>query len=61
MINRHNRTDIILVGYKPDNEGARKLYSKAGFTEAGLASWGEIIAKYQLKKQLKYLFHNEFL
>lgn len=41
-----NRTDIIMLGYKPDNELAGKLYSKSGFTEEGLAPWGEMLGKY---------------
>jgi diamine N-acetyltransferase len=41
-----DRTDVIVLGYKPDNEQARKLYTKSGFREAGLAPWGEILAKY---------------
>lgn len=44
--NRADRTDVLVLGYKPENERARKLYSKAGFIEDGLAPWGEMIAKY---------------
>ncbi|CAM4496655.1 diamine N-acetyltransferase [Paenibacillus endophyticus] len=41
-----NRTDIIMLGYKPENEQARRFYAKLGFREEGLSPWGEIIAKY---------------
>ncbi|NEU25648.1 GNAT family N-acetyltransferase [Paenibacillus polymyxa] len=43
-----DRTDIIMIGYKPDNELARKLYEKAGFREEGISPWGEMLAKYRL-------------
>jgi len=42
---RKDRTDVLL-GYKPENQQAKRLYSKAGFIEEGLAPWGEMIAKY---------------
>jgi len=44
--NRSDRTDVLVLGYKPENERARRLYSKAGFIEDGMAPWGEMIAKY---------------
>lgn len=43
---RTNRTDVIMLGYHPDNEQARKLYAKSGFKELELASWGEMLAVY---------------
>jgi diamine N-acetyltransferase len=46
---REDRTEIILLGYNPDNEHARKLYKKVGFKEVGIASWGEMIAKYSIR------------
>ncbi|GJM68646.1 spermidine acetyltransferase [Paenibacillus macerans] len=45
--NRQDRTDVLILGYKPENERARRLYLKAGFVEDGLAPWGEVIAKYR--------------
>jgi len=44
--NQDDRSDVIWLGYKPNNNEARKLYEKVGFQEVGLAPWGEIIAKY---------------
>lgn len=41
-----DRTDVILLGCNPDNDGARVFFSKAGFKEVGLAPWGEMLAKY---------------
>ncbi|UPW84469.1 N-acetyltransferase [Lysinibacillus sp. Ag94] len=43
---RDDRTDVILLGYHPDNEQARKLYASMGFKESGMAPWGEMLAKY---------------
>lgn len=43
---RDDRTDVILLGYQPDNEQARKLYASMGFKESGMAPWGEMLAKY---------------
>lgn len=43
---RTNRTDVIMLGYHPDNEQARKLYAKSGFKELRLAPWGEVLAVY---------------
>lgn len=44
--NRKERTDVIMLGYQPDNENARMLYAKVGFVEQGIAPWGEMLAKY---------------
>ncbi|MCR8656660.1 GNAT family N-acetyltransferase [Paenibacillus endoradicis] len=44
--NKEDRTDVIWLGYKPNNEDAKKFYKKVGFQEVGLAPWGELIAKY---------------
>lgn len=43
---REDRTDVIMLGYQPNNENARKLYAKVGFVEEGIAPWGEMLAKY---------------
>ncbi|MGO4346606.1 GNAT family N-acetyltransferase [Paenibacillus sp. MCAF9] len=48
--NASDRTDVIVLGYKPENERARKLYSKAGFKEECYAPWGEVLAKYSFKQ-----------
>lgn len=45
--NSKDRTDLLILGYRPENERAKRLYSKAGFIEEGLAPWGEMIAKYK--------------
>ncbi|WP_418026455.1 GNAT family N-acetyltransferase [Paenibacillus sp. JJ1722] len=47
--NREDRTDIIVLGYNPENEPAKKLYMRAGFKEEGIAPWGEMIAKYKFE------------
>ena len=44
--NANDRTSIVMLGYKPDNERAKKLYAKTGFKEEGMAPWGEMLAKY---------------
>ncbi|UNK16946.1 GNAT family N-acetyltransferase [Paenibacillus sp. N3/727] len=44
-----NRTEVIMIGYNPDNEGARRLYKSVGFEEMGLAPWGEELARYTFK------------
>ncbi|PWV94496.1 diamine N-acetyltransferase [Paenibacillus cellulosilyticus] len=44
-----DRTDVIHVGYKPNNESAQNLYARVGFIEAGIAPWGEMIATYRFK------------
>ncbi|GIQ71409.1 GNAT family N-acetyltransferase [Xylanibacillus composti] len=41
-----DRKDVLLLGYKPDNEQAKNLYEKVGFQEIGIAPWGEMLAKY---------------
>jgi len=46
---QEDRTDVIWLGYQPDNEQARKLYASVGFKEAGMAPRGEMLAKYSLK------------
>ncbi|WP_037291042.1 GNAT family N-acetyltransferase [Saccharibacillus sacchari] len=48
---RPDRTSLIRLGYHPDNEAARRLYAKVGFTEEGLAPWGEMIAAYPLTEK----------
>lgn len=35
--NANDRTSIVMLGYKPDNEHAKKLYAKTGFKEEGMA------------------------
>lgn len=39
---------LIMIGYNPENEGARKTYTKAGFKETEIATWGEQLAKLEL-------------
>ncbi|MGG0815825.1 GNAT family N-acetyltransferase [Paenibacillus alvei] len=48
IANRDDRTDVICIGYHPDNEAARKLYASVGFNEVGIAEWGEMLARYSL-------------
>lgn len=43
---KDDRTDILMLGYNPENDSARKFYEKVGFQEVGLAPWGEILVKY---------------
>ncbi|WP_442600696.1 GNAT family N-acetyltransferase [Paenibacillus sp. KN14-4R] len=45
---RNDRSDLLFIGYAPENEQAKKLYAKVGFTEVGIMEWsgGEMIAKY---------------
>lgn len=38
---------VIMVGNKPDNNGAASLYKSVGFIEAGQAPWGESLARYE--------------
>lgn len=47
--NSGDYTDVIVLGYSPENEPAKRLYLKAGFVEQGLAPWGEMIATYKLE------------
>jgi diamine N-acetyltransferase len=50
-IRRMNTNDIpfIMIGYNPENEGARAVYKKAGFVETEIAPWGEQIAAFKLE------------
>ncbi|WP_376748016.1 GNAT family N-acetyltransferase [Lysinibacillus boronitolerans] len=44
---RNDCTDVIWLGYQPENELARRLYASVGFKEeVGMAPWGEMLAKY---------------
>lgn len=43
---RNDCTDVIWLGYQPENELARRLYASVGFEEVGMAPWGEMLAKY---------------
>lgn len=36
----------IMIGYHPENAGAKLTYRKAGFVETELAPWGEQLARY---------------
>jgi diamine N-acetyltransferase len=49
-IKDQNITNIscIMIGYHPENQGARQTYIKAGFIEKEMAPWGEKLAKYEL-------------
>lgn len=49
-IKQRNDTGIplIMIGYHPENEGARYTYKKAGFVETEMAPWGEQLAEYKL-------------
>ncbi|WP_081735354.1 GNAT family N-acetyltransferase [Paenibacillus gorillae] len=42
-----DRTDVIRIGYHPYNEGARRLYQRAGFEIEGIAPWGEELAVFR--------------
>lgn len=44
----HTQIPFIMIGYQPENVGARNTYKKAGFIETELAPWGEQLAKYEL-------------
>lgn len=44
----HRQITCIMIGYQPDNDGARFTYKKAGFVEQEMAPWGEQLAKYDL-------------
>ncbi|WP_442599588.1 GNAT family N-acetyltransferase [Neobacillus sp. D3-1R] len=39
---------VIMIGYHPENAGARYTYKKAGFIETEIAPWGEQLAQYKL-------------
>ena len=43
---KNDRTDILMLGYDPENIHAGKFYENLGFQSVGLAPWGEILAKY---------------
>lgn len=43
---RDDCTDVIWLGYQLENEQGRRLYASVGFEEVGMASWGEMLAKY---------------
>ena len=45
---QEDRTDVLMIGYEPHNEQARRLYTKLGFVELGIMPWsmGEVVAKY---------------
>jgi diamine N-acetyltransferase len=45
-----NSTEIpcIMIGYHPDNLGAKYTYKKAGFMETEKAPWGEQLARFTL-------------
>lgn len=49
-IKRENtdRIPTIMIGYHPENEGARKTYKNAGFVETEIAPWGEQLAAFKL-------------
>ncbi|GAA0343082.1 GNAT family N-acetyltransferase [Bacillus carboniphilus] len=38
--------DRIMIGYHPENDGAKFAYKKAGFVETEIAPWGEQLAVY---------------
>jgi GNAT superfamily N-acetyltransferase len=40
---------LVMIGYEPDNLLAKRLYENAGFVETEIASWGEQLAKLELK------------
>ncbi|GAB0166816.1 GNAT family N-acetyltransferase [Lysinibacillus sp. CTST325] len=44
-----DHTDVIWLGYQPENEQGRKLYARVGFEESGMAPWGEMLAKYSFR------------
>lgn len=49
-IRKENTGNIpfIMIGYHPENLGAKFTYKKAGFVETEMAPWGEQLAKYDL-------------
>ncbi|MHC0036963.1 GNAT family N-acetyltransferase [Pseudoneobacillus sp. C159] len=49
-IKKMNDTNIpcIMIGYQPENLGAKYAYKKAGFIETEVAPWGEQLAKFEL-------------
>ncbi|MED3575916.1 GNAT family N-acetyltransferase [Cytobacillus praedii] len=44
---RDDCTDVIWLGYQPENEQGRRLYASVGFQEVGMAPWGEMLARYR--------------
>ncbi|SHS15910.1 Spermine/spermidine acetyltransferase [Mycobacteroides abscessus subsp. abscessus] len=40
----------IMIGYHPENLGAKYVYKKAGFVETEVAPWGEQLALYKLNE-----------
>lgn len=40
---------FVVLGYEPNNHLAKKLYENAGFVETEMASWGEQLAKLELR------------
>jgi diamine N-acetyltransferase len=44
--NRNELIPCIMIGYHPENLGAKFTYKKAGFVETELAPWGEQLATY---------------
>jgi len=44
---------LIMIGYHPENDGARFAYKKAGFVETEVAPWGEQLAAYNLGDLIK--------
>ena len=49
-IKKSNTTNIpfIMIGYHPENKGAKYTYRKAGFKETEVAPWGEQLARFTL-------------
>lgn len=49
-IQKRNSTNIpyIMIGYHPENMGAKMTYRKAGFVETEVAPWGEQLARFTL-------------
>ncbi|WP_078548264.1 GNAT family N-acetyltransferase [Litchfieldia alkalitelluris] len=43
-----NNIPLIMIGYHPNNIGAKFTYKKAGFTETEIAPWGEQLAQFTL-------------
>ncbi|WP_240620207.1 GNAT family N-acetyltransferase [Peribacillus acanthi] len=46
--NNESQIPFIMIGYQPNNQGARMTYKKAGFKETEVAPWGEQLATYPL-------------
>lgn len=43
-----NRIPYVMIGYHPENMGAKFTYKKAGFVETEIAPWGEQLARFTL-------------